>query len=587
MIDVLVIGAGFSGLCAAKTFLEHDGDAKVVILERQKSLGGVWSRELLYPTLKTNNLWSSMDYLDFPMDQSFGVKPGEHVPGETMNAYLEAYARKFGLTGRIQLESTVVEVKRRDPGGEGWIVTVESAGGVSYLECGKLVVATGITSTPHRPQLPGSDDFDRPIIHSSELGPQSATLTGDARVRTVAVLGGSKSAYDAVYLAASTGHDVEWIIRRSGRGPTWVFPIYTFLGPFKAWRERLVTRRFVAFMCPSIFPEFAGFSWLKNVLHSTAVGRALVRAFWGASHADTIRDCRYRTEPCLGVLEPEQSPFWFGTASGVLNWDRDIADFIKGGRVRIHRQDVSHLASGTIHLADGTALAADALVTSTGFSAKPKIRFHPETLHSDLGVPSDHLDKTQRSFWSRLDLQSDVAIGTQFPRLLVGPHRSPGSSSPKPFHPGMTAEVSYTPWRLYRGIAPPGLTAAGDRSLVFLGMFSNLANTIRLDIQCLWALAYFHGKLRSVDEDVAKGAVFEETSLLQRFAHHRAPYGHGRFYPDLVFEQMGYWELLLHDLGLPIRRKANWFRELFEPYSQEDYRGIAREWMRRNRQPPA
>lgn len=271
--------------------------------------------------------------------------------------------------------------------------------------------------------------------------------------------------------------------------------------------------------------------------------------------------------------------FRYGTSSGVLNYDTDFFSLVKSGQVQIHREDLSHLSDHTVHLANGTEFHSDALVAATGFSAKPTLTFQPASIQSDLGVPTTSLDQTQTSFWAEVDSKADLAIGSQFPRLLVGPFSSPSSSVLKPYHPGMNAEVSYTPWRLYRGIAPPGLTADGDRSLVFLGMFSNLANTVRLETQCLWALAYLNAKLPGVDKDVLEGRVFEETALFQRYTQLRAPYGHGRFYPDLVFDQMAYWELLLHDLGLPVRRKANFFRELFAPYGQEDYRGIVKEWM--------
>ncbi len=200
-------------------------------------------------------------------------------------------------------------------------------------------------------------------------------------------------------------------------------------------------------------------------------------------------------------------------------------------------------------------------------------------MHSDLGIPTTELDSTQKEFWQKLSAKADLTIGLQFPQLLGGPSKGPGSSTPVPFNPGAAGEVQYTPWRLYRGIAPPGLTARGDRSLVFLGMFSNVANTIRLEIQCLWALAYMNNKLPSVDDEIRDGDVFEETARFQRFAELRSPYGHGRFYPDLTFDQLPYWELLLHDLGLKTRRKANMFRELFEPYSRKDYAGIFQEWI--------
>lgn len=249
--------------------------------------------------------------------------------------------------------------------------------------------------------------------------------------------------------------------------------------------------------------------------------------------------------------------------------------------MKIHRVDISHLSSHKIHLTNGTLVGADAIVACTGFSAKPAISFEPAEIHSDLGIPSAQLSRSQCSFWKQLDAKADVAIGTVYPRLLTGPFKNPASSIPKPFNPGMVAEVNYTPWRLYRGIAPPGLSAADDRSLVFLGMCSNVTNTIRLEIQCLWALAYLEGKLPSLDRHISSGTVFEETALFQRYTHHRAPYGHGSFYPDLSFDQLPYWDTLLNDLGLPTARKGNMARELFEPYKQQDYRGLMQEWMRK------
>jgi len=222
-------------------------------------------------------------------------------------------------------------------------------------------------------------------------------------------------------------------------------------------------------------------------------------------------------------------------------------------------------------------LCADAIVAATGFSAQPTISFEPQTIHADLGLPSTGYDESQHLFWSGLDSEADVAIGSSFPHLLAGPCKPPGSSAPQ------SHQDSYTPWRLYRGIAPPGLTSKGDRSLVFLGMFSNVANTIRLEVQCLWALAYLERKLPSLGADSGRDKVFKETAIFQRFTHHRAPYGHGRFYPDLVFDQLPYWDVLLNDLGLSTRRKANGFLELFAPYTQEDYQGIAEEWARKNK----
>lgn len=71
----------------------------------------------------------------------------------------------------------------------------------------------------------------------------------------------------------------------------------------------------------------------------------------------------------------------------------------------------------------------------------------------------------------------------------------------------------------------------------------------------------------------------EDAALMSRFHKYRAPYGHGRFFPDMVFDQNPFFDLLLKDLGLRTWRKPNLFRELFEPYGQDDYRGLVQEWL--------
>jgi cation diffusion facilitator CzcD-associated flavoprotein CzcO len=162
-----------------------------------------------------------------------------------MHEYLTAYAKKWNLPKRISLRTAVIAVeKAEDDQGGHWRLTIQSrmpefGGGPaeSTIATRKLIVATGVTNNPHEPDITGRGQFDAPIIHSAALGLEQGRLLDDPAVQTVAVLGGGKSAYDAVYLAASAGRNVVWLMRRSGRGPAWIFPPHTNIGPFKVLRE--------------------------------------------------------------------------------------------------------------------------------------------------------------------------------------------------------------------------------------------------------------------------------------------------------------------------------------------------------------
>ncbi|KAL2428812.1 FAD-dependent monooxygenase DEP4 [Exophiala dermatitidis] len=626
MFSYLIVGAGPSGLCAAKTILECEPDADLRILDANKTVGGVWATENLYPGLKTNNLRGGIDFSDFPMDDSFGVAAGEHVTGEAMHEYLRAYAERSNLGHLIDFETSVQEISPLE-GQQGWNLKVQTNSGAAgmavTLQTKKLIIATGITNVPHRPLLIGSTTFDGPIIHSAELGANASFVHEDGPFKKIAVIGGGKSAFDAVFIAGKAYKTVQWIMRKSGKGPEWIFPAHTKIGPFKFVRERLATRRIISCFSPCLWED--GMGWIRHFLHFTNKGKQITQKFWANLYKQTLAQCNMLSHPYTAALEPETSPFWYGTASGVYSYDPTIYGMVADGQISIYREDISYLSKHSIILANGTTVRADAIITATGFSAKPTIRFTPSKLHSDLGIPSDFLAPEQHEFWNALNNKADATIAAKFPQLIAGPTiTSSGSSSAaardcRNYNPSIDRDLSNrTPWRLYRGIAPPGLTAQGERTIVFVGMFSNLANTPRCELQCLWAYAYLNGYLDNKDNNktsrkgngkakakangaaggggvtgsgatgntVAGGmigdfeAIFEDTALMSRYAKHRAPYGHGNAFPDLVFDQLPYMDLLLQDLGLKYWRKSNWLSELFGSYVSSDYAGVVQEWIR-------
>jgi cation diffusion facilitator CzcD-associated flavoprotein CzcO len=193
-----------------------------------------------------------LDYTDFPMHIGYGVKPGEHVPGQPMHQYLEDYARKHGLLDRISLNTRVSTIERLEHGdGVVWQLYCQSrryrnGTATQYsrdktVKTRKLILATGVTNEPNQPRISGEIEFSAPIVHSARLGHEATRLLQDSSIRRVAVLGGGKSAYDAVYLFASAGKEVEWIIRQSGRGTNWVLPAHTKLAGFDFWRAVLLS----------------------------------------------------------------------------------------------------------------------------------------------------------------------------------------------------------------------------------------------------------------------------------------------------------------------------------------------------------
>src|SRR4051812_44520507 len=114
---------GWFGLAAAKTQLEVHPDVKMVILTDNATIGGTWAKDRLYPGLKTNNLYGALEFSDFPMTpETYGVKPGEYIPGAIVYKYLTDYATHFNIYDKVRCETRVLSAKHVDAG--GWTLTV-------------------------------------------------------------------------------------------------------------------------------------------------------------------------------------------------------------------------------------------------------------------------------------------------------------------------------------------------------------------------------------------------------------------------------------------------------------------------------
>lgn len=162
------------------------------------------------------------EYSDFPMDtQTYGVKPGEHIPGHVVHRYLTNYAETFGIYNKIQFNTKVESAEHKESG--GWVLTVsrDTADGNtqhSRISTSKLIIATGLTSEAFIPKFDGSEEFEPPLFHSKHFLKYADSLD---TTKSVCVFGGTKSAWDVVYQYATRGVKVDWIIRESGHGPTW------------------------------------------------------------------------------------------------------------------------------------------------------------------------------------------------------------------------------------------------------------------------------------------------------------------------------------------------------------------------------
>lgn len=201
--DVVVIGAGPSGLVSTKEMLER-GFKNVLCLERSEKIGGTFSRGYDGLFLTSSALFSQ--FSDFP------VKEGEkhyHWTKEEALDYWHRYAQHFGVSERIRFGSEVSDLKQEE---DGWIILLANG---DRIECDRVVVAIGTNTAPRYPDW-AEQLTEIPTYHAKDYKNASG-FEG----KRVVVVGGGESGSD-IGLEISRVAEQCWVSLRGSTG--WVTP---------------------------------------------------------------------------------------------------------------------------------------------------------------------------------------------------------------------------------------------------------------------------------------------------------------------------------------------------------------------------
>ncbi|WP_366658356.1 NAD(P)-binding domain-containing protein [Fodinicurvata sp. EGI_FJ10296] len=205
LTDLVVIGAGWAGLYAAK--YARAAGLSVQILEKREAPGGVWnySDDPRTITVMRNTVSSSSRHVTEASDFAMSPEAGNLFRHDDALAYLHSYADAFGLTPFIE---TGVHVARAHKTNGEW--RVEAADG-RVFRAHRIAVCTGVHQRK-RPITGPAADFTGQIIHAGDIKhPADLQIGQDDHV---IVYGGGETASDIVNdLANQTGARVTWAIR--------------------------------------------------------------------------------------------------------------------------------------------------------------------------------------------------------------------------------------------------------------------------------------------------------------------------------------------------------------------------------------
>lgn len=298
------------GIVAARFYLDVHPNSKLVILEKDTCLGGVWnlsklpqdSRWIMYTHgnyLLIVNEPIGRSYEDFWTQWTVGTaewsdKPMSRPPEDDIyyeffkakhtTNYLEKYVDEHFYAGhslrdRIYFNAIVKSIEKSC---SKWIITSDTAD----YQASKVIVAHGLTSIANIPDWLGRQSFEGPIIHQEDFG-QSFVLSSPS-LQNITVVGGGKSAADMVYASVKAGKSVSWVIRASGTCPGFLLSPKG-KGPYKNASEIGSTRIAGTFSPSVLSPD----TWWTRFLHRTKIGQKVTNAIWDGADQGTCEDANF------------------------------------------------------------------------------------------------------------------------------------------------------------------------------------------------------------------------------------------------------------------------------------------------------
>ncbi|OJJ42249.1 hypothetical protein ASPZODRAFT_77332 [Penicilliopsis zonata CBS 506.65] len=571
-LDVAIIGAGWYGLVTARTYLRLRPATKLLIVDSEDTVGGVWSKNRLYPGLVAQVSVGFFNYSDTPMSPNNEHSNDPRVTGEMIYDYLQKYADDHDLLRRIRLKTFVRNATRLQDG--GWRLYFRNC--LDIIETDKLIVATGITSIPNMPTLDEDcNDGSVPTLHARDLGNALSMIRDKDEIQEIAVVGAAKSACDAVYSLLNMGKRVKWLIREEGAGPIAILPSNLIGGVHCI---ALTSTRLMSYLSPSIL-NCQGL--LYRAFQKSSLGRWFITRFWELLGTISYKNAGYDQGDHVKMLEPEfgrQGVFWCHSGLGIITAP-NFWPTLHSPALTVLRDRIKSINKGTVHLQkpDSTPFHSDFMLMCTGwgdhfsmFDAPHKKLIGLPTYQTccDALLPIDYEQGTLRDQeidWISHEAVADRIVQQKLPLLTatfeighkkrLDPHRQ-------------------RKWRLYRRVIPVELAAKGDRSIAILGQIHTAQTPLVAEIQSFWAVLYLLGEIEIPSIDV----MAKEVALWNAWTRMRY-LNQGQVSPYSLYDFLPYIDLLFQDLGLKSRRKSNPISEFFSPYSPRDFNGFIDEYL--------
>lgn len=209
-MKIAIIGAGPSGLCAAKEIRQANPDAQIMLFEQAGELGGGFATSYEGLTLVNNPML--INFSDFTAEET--LDPLRMWSAAEYVSYLQRYASHFNLHPLIHYNSKVLEAKRE---ANQWQVKIMRNDETLSYATDYLVVCAGSNHHAYQPELP-LNQFEGRVLHASQV-----KNPDDFAGQHVLIIGLGETGSDLTHFIAQKAAAVNISIRR---WPGFLIPRY-------------------------------------------------------------------------------------------------------------------------------------------------------------------------------------------------------------------------------------------------------------------------------------------------------------------------------------------------------------------------
>lgn len=342
-LDVLIVGAGLSGIGAAWHLQDKCPAKSYAIVEAREASGGTWDL-FRYPGIRSDSDMYTLGYSFRPWKDAKAI-----ADGPSILSYIREVASDHGIDARIRYGHRVVAARWSTPDAR-WTVEVEQGSDKRRIaiSCGFLLMCSGYYdyAAGHLPQFPGIERFAGRVVH-----PQRWTDDIDYKDKQVVVIGSGATAVTLVPEMAKDARHVT-MLQRS--------PTYVVARP----AEDAIANRLRRHLPIGLA---YGITRWKNVLLGMYFYRLCKRKPERAK-ALIMKGVRYCLGPDYDIathFTPHYNPW---DQRLCLVPDADLFRAIRGERVSVVTDEIETFTETGIRLKSGRELEADLIVAATGLA---------------------------------------------------------------------------------------------------------------------------------------------------------------------------------------------------------------------------